>query len=89
MLTLQNESFGYLVASADGTVRLAVLLNVSDGTSTFSLGEGAGDGTARQLLGSAGAEGGCVEPHGGPSWNSSRDRAPGRSAVTVFPGYRP
>ncbi len=64
VLTLQNESFGYLVASPDGTVRLAVLLNVSDDTSTFSLGEGAGDGTARQLLGSAGAEGGCVEPHG-------------------------
>jgi cyclomaltodextrinase / maltogenic alpha-amylase / neopullulanase len=64
-LTLQNETFGYLVTSPDGDTRLAVLLNVSDDKSIFSLGDAVGDGTVTQLLGSNdGAAAGSVEPHG-------------------------
>jgi cyclomaltodextrinase / maltogenic alpha-amylase / neopullulanase len=65
VLTLQNESLGYLATSPDGGSRLAVLLNLSDDKSTFSLGDAPGGGTARLLLGSdnAGAAG-SVEPHG-------------------------
>lgn len=62
ILTLQNESLGYLATSPDGGSRLAVLLNLSDDKSTFPLGQ---PGTATQLLGSDDAAvAGSVKPHG-------------------------
>jgi cyclomaltodextrinase / maltogenic alpha-amylase / neopullulanase len=65
VLTLQNETFGYLAASPDGGSRLAVLLNVSDDKATFPLGDQVAAGTVTQLLGSGdAAEAGGVEPHG-------------------------
>jgi glycosidase len=62
VVTLQNESLGYLATRPDGGPGLAVLLNLSDDKSTFPLD---GAGTVTQLLGSdEAAASGTVEPHG-------------------------
>ena len=64
-LTLQNETFGYLVSNPDGGSRLAVLLNLSDDKWTFSLGEVAETTAVTHLLGSdPAAAAGSVPPHG-------------------------
>jgi cyclomaltodextrinase len=62
VLTLQNESFGYLATRPDGGSGLAVLLNLSDDKSTFPLEVA---GTVTNVLGSdEAAASGTVEPHG-------------------------
>ncbi len=65
VLTLQNETFGYLATSAAGDFRLAVLLNLSDDKAALALGDQAEDATVAQILGSGdAAAAGYVEPHG-------------------------
>ena len=85
VLTLQNETFGYLATSPDGDSRLAVLLNLSDDKSIFPLGDAAAGATVTHLLGSgdaAGAVAGSWSRTAGPSWNFGRDLRRGVPAVT-------